>query len=265
MDKSSSSNDSDIITRLIGKPRRNKSSGADVFMALFGIIFLAIGFVLVKDDLRSQGWPTTSGTVTYVNISRDNKGATSYAPTVKYSVNNTDYSVTQSLGTSEFTFVGDIRTVAYNKDQPSDGVIKSGVAWLGYLFPLVGAVILAMAVIERTKSRKRTASINSLTLTGTKVKGVVTAVTPGKDDDTRFVVSATGLDGKIHEYVSDEVIGNYFGVLDFQKNPVPIDVYIDPANPSNYYVDISDLPPLTTEKLAALVEQGTSTTPPSDR
>ena len=43
-------------------------------------------------------------------------------------------------------------------------------------------------------------------------------------------------------------------MADFRNNPIAIDVYIDTTNPKKYYVDISDIPNLTPERIQELIK-----------
>jgi uncharacterized membrane protein len=76
----------------------------------------------------------------------------------------------------------------------------------------------------------------------------------------RVTVAADDGTGAVRNYQSDAVRGlSALAVQNFKTTPVPVDVYIDPTNPKNYYVNVSDLPNLTTEKIAELVKQAVAT------
>ena len=69
------------------------------------------------------------------------------------------------------------------------------------------------------------------------------------------MVSPTYSRGKDQKYKSDSLTGiGGLAMADFRTNPIPIDVFIDPSNPAEYYVDVSDVPNLTPERIATLIK-----------
>ena len=68
-------------------------------------------------------------------------------------------------------------------------------------------------------------------------------------------MSATDNTGVVQNYVSDSLNGVAgLAMADFQNNPILIDVYVDLINPQNYYVDISDIPNLTPQRISELIQ-----------
>jgi hypothetical protein len=60
-------------------------------------------------------------------------------------------------------------------------------------------------------------------------------------------------------FISDiiEVVGRGITTsLNFSKHPLPIDVYVDPANSKRYYVDLTFLPDLRLEGVKELTKVG---------
>ncbi len=108
------------------------------------------------------------------------------------------------------------------------------------------------------RSIKRNNNIKRLIQSGQKLQGVVVDVSEANNGDV-ITVSATGPSGNVQSYTSDPVQGiGVVSLADFKNNPIPIDVYIDPADPENYYVDISDVPNLTPERINELFKSMTS-------
>lgn len=239
------------------KPRRQSVGvGTFLFLLLFGIIFTGVGTLFIKDDFISSKWPTTTSTVIDAGAHRGNDGDMLYRPTVEYTVNGVRYTKSSSFSSSARVDVGDSRTVAYEPTDPSTAVIRtSGVNLLAYLFPLLGIAVIVIAITTFVRSIKRKNAIDSLQQRGVKVTGVVTNVLyQGQDTRTcRVVVSATGPDGQIHDFVSDAVSGNTLSLIDYRNQPIPMDVYVDPSDLAKYYVDISDVPSLTPEKIGAIL------------
>ena len=93
---------------------------------------------------------------------------------------------------------------------------------------------------------------------GQKLQGILVDVqSEGSDNNSgyKIVVSATDTSGAVQNYVSDSLTGiGGLAIADFRSNPIPIDVYIDPANPQNYYVDVADIPNLTPERIGELIK-----------
>ena len=108
------------------------------------------------------------------------------------------------------------------------------------------------------KSILRTRNIDKLVSGGHKLQGVLVDLQTqqSKNGATyQIVVAATGRSGTVQNYVSDPLSGvGGLAMADFQNNPIPIDVYVDPSNPKHYYVDISDIPNLTPERISQLVK-----------
>ena len=248
---------------ILGKPRRQRFGvGGFIFLFFIGLVFTAVGSFFVMGDLRSIGWPTTTGTVTDVSVRSDDDGP-QYQPTVSYTVDGNTYQARESFSTSTPVQVGDTRTVAYEAAHPANGAIRtSGADLFVYIFPLIGIGVIIGAIVGVIGSKRRDAAISSLQASGTKVTGVITSVTGGSSNSgIRIVVSATDpASNTVKDYLSDVVDGNTLALIDFQKNPIPVDVFINPSNPDNYYVDISDIPELTPDKIQELIAKATSST-----
>lgn len=254
------------ITRFLGKPKRNGFGvGSLVMMIFLGLVFTGASLPFVGKELVASQWPTVRGTITHVTTSRNSDNQTMYQPTVTYSVNGTSYQTTPNFTSSAARSVGDTMTIAYNEADPGDSVIRSqGFDLFIYLFPLIGLTCLVLAPILYIKSRRRGSTISNLTSRGQKVSGIVTNILDERTANSggiKVVVSATDpTTGQVNEYISDEVTGNTFGLLQYRTNPIPMDVYISQANPEEYYVDISDIPSLTPEKIMSLI-QGSAASP----
>lgn len=238
-----------------------------LILLIMGIAFTAAGWMLLSKELASKNWPTVEGSVTQVRQSTDtdSSGRTTrivYTPTVEYIVNGQSYTVTSNTSTSTHYVEGQKLTVAYNPDDPGDAVVRLGlVSFLLYIFPIVGIIMIFGSVIGYVVSVRRSGSINDLTKTGTKVQGVITNMSV-MNNTTKFVVSAPDLNGGVRDYISDSTIGNVFGAFDFQSNPVPMDVYVNPSNPDEYYVDVSEVPSLTPEKIAQMIQHSKASQQP---
>jgi len=239
--------------------------GTLAFMLLFGVIFIGVSFVFIRDDLRSLGWMAVEGTVAEVAQSTDSEGDTMYRPTISYSVDGQTYSVTTDYSSSQSYDVGSRQTIHYNPETPSDGVLRTnGIGYFIYLFPIVGFSVIIGAIIGFIRDRRRTGQINQLKRSGTKIQGVITDVqstsgSNGRSNSSQITVSATDGSGRVRHFVSDSMSGlGIVGLADYQTKPVAIDVYLDPTNPEAYYVDLDDIPEISPERITDLLQMATN-------
>ncbi|MGE5310046.1 MAG: DUF3592 domain-containing protein [Sphaerimonospora mesophila] len=250
------------------KVKRQKFGiGSLVFLLLFGTAFVGAGFLVINGVQIDSSWQRTNGEVVDVYDRTDN-GSTTYAPVVKYSVNEQEYQMTGSLSSSFMPTIGEQREIAYNPQQPNEAKLVEGIGatWWLRLFPVFGIGMMVVALISFIRSLKRSNTINDLVRTGHKVQGILTDIqsTGGNNNGSyKIVISATDIAGVVQNYVSDS-LNNIAGLAmaDFRNNPIPIDVYIDPTKPQNYYVDISDIPNLTPERIAQLIQSAVKTAGP---
>ena len=247
------------------KARRQKFGiGSLIIMIIIGVVFLGIGKAVVKGTSVNSSWTKVTGSVVSVS-SNINNGSTTYTPVVQYTVNGQQYQVTSSISSSAYPAVGSTKQVAYNPSQPSDAkvVTSAGQLWFVYLFPVVGVLLVIGAPILFVRSIRRSKDIKSLQQTGTKLQGILSDVlmagqtnTNGGGTTYKMVVTATNLSGQPQNFTSDTIRGiGGITLAHFQSNPIPIDVYVNPSNPNDYYVDISDIPELTPEKISELIRQ----------
>jgi len=187
-----------------------------------------------------------------------------YSPRVEYIVAGQTYTVTSHMSSNSRPSVGSTQRVGYNPGDPSEARVDEGVGGIAFLSVFAGLGVLGILLgpILYIRSRRRTAAINKLVQSGQKVTGVVTGISSNRNGTNQnsqaFVVevSATDLSGTVRQFTSDSLTGlGPLAMMDFQANPIAVDVYIDPANPDNYYVDISDLPNLTPARIAELIAQ----------
>lgn len=249
------------------KAKRQKFGvGSLIFLLLFGAVFAGVSLFIINGMRIDPSWTQISGEVVDTT-SKVSDGSTTYSAVVEYSVNGQEYRATSSSSSSFAPTIGEKREVAYNPAQPNQAkVVEGATAGLLWLFPIIGVAILVIAPIAFIRSLKRSSAINNLMQTGLKLQGILTDIqsTSGNNNSSyKIVVSATDNTGTVQNYVSDSVGGiGGLAMADFRTNPIPIDVYIDSANPQNYYVDIADIPNLTPERIAELVQSATKTTQP---
>lgn len=242
--------------------RQNFGIGSALFLLLFGAVFTGVGVLALRSNEVDPNWTKVTGEVVD-STSRTGDSSTTYSPVVKYEVNGRSYRVASRISSSSYPRIGEKREVAYNPVRPDQSKVveDASTQWFLYLFPLVGIVCLAIAAYAFIRSIRRSGNISRLVQSGQKLQGVLVDVRSqgsGNNSGYKIVVSATDQSGTVQNYVSDSLIGiGGLAMADFRNNPIPIDVYIDPANPQNYYVDVADIPNLTPERIGELIKSAT--------
>ncbi len=250
---------------IFGRPRRQRFSlGGMLFTVVFGVVFVGIGtWVLTQATQISPDWVRVQGEVTDAQSSRGDS-TIQYSPVISYEVDGMIYEVLGGYTSSTRPAIGQAYEVAYNPADPSNAkpIHTLGVTWWLWPFPILGVLIAFAGVWAYMKGLRRGSVINHLKATGLKVEGVAvgtessTMRRTGQATALRLVVAATDNQGTVRQYVSDPLDGaSSLLVEDFKTNPVAVDVYIDPQDPERYYVDIDDIPQLSTDRIKQLLEQ----------
>lgn len=243
------------------KAKRHQTGLKDVVLSLvFGGMFIVVMIPLSNSNRTPAGWENVSGQVVETSERRGDD-STLYTAIVEYRVDGQAYRVASNVSSSWQPTMGDSRKVTYNPAKPSEsklieeGILPNLIFWL---FPGIGSLWIILTVYSYLKSKNRTRQIQNLVSSGTKVTGVLIDIkTPFNqaNDTYQIVVSATDVRGVVQNYVSDPVSGiGALGLSDFRTQPIPIDVYVDRSNPDKYYVDVSDIPNLTPERIQQLVQ-----------
>jgi hypothetical protein len=249
------------------KVKRQKFGiGALLFMVIFGAIFAGAGFFMYKSMQIDESWTRTQGKITGAS-SRISDGSTTYTPIVEYTVDGVNYQTTGALSSSAYPNVGSASEVAYNPATPNESKVVGGASSILFLgvFVVIGAVLVLLAPFLFIRSLKRSNKISNLVQTGQKLQGVITDIQSEGNNSSgyKIVVSATDNSGVVQQYFSDKLNGAAgLAMADFQNNPIPIDVYIDSTNPQHYYVDISDIPNLSSERILELIKTAVSRNQP---
>mgnify|MGYP007030464994 CR=1 FL=1 len=102
--------------------------------------------------------------------------------------------------------------------------------------------------------------------TGVKVTGVASGISGlyGKNSRPKLIVKATALDGSAQTYTSN-AFGRVTALLFTNKTntPIPIDIYINPLKPDDYYVNLHDIAtPLASPVIAQQAPQQTTPATP---
>jgi hypothetical protein len=259
-----------------GKARRQKVGvGSLILLLVIGIAFTAGGIGLVKSSKVNASWKQVTGKIvgSTTGFSSGNTTNTTYTPIIQYTADGQTYRIKGSSGSSSYPRIGAPKQIAYDPTNPDDAkeVSGGGTRAIFYLMPVLGIGIIIMAFVTFVRSSKRSHDITDLRTSGQKIQGVIVDIQSimgtgtgvgynnmnNGNDSYKIVVAATGPSGQVQNYVSDSLNGiGGLAMADFRSNPIPIDVYIDPSNPANYYVDVSEVPNLTPERIMELVKSG---------
>lgn len=245
------------------KTKRQKFGVSSLlFLVLFGAAFTAAGVFAIKSNEVNAGWKTVGGK-TVSSSSYISDGSKMYTPVVEFKVDGQSYTTTSRMSSSSAPRVGEGRQVAYNPSRPDESKVIEGIGstWWLYLFPIVGIVCLVAAPYTFIRSLKRGGDIDKLMRSGQKLQGVLVDVqSQGSSGDSgyKIVVAAIDTAGVVQNYTSDSLTGiGALAMADFRNKPIPIDVYVDPTNVQSYYVDVSDIPNLTPERISELIKFAT--------
>ncbi|QQS18043.1 DUF3592 domain-containing protein [Candidatus Saccharibacteria bacterium] len=245
------------------KARRQKFGiGSLLFLMLFGAIFTGVGVFALISNKVDPSWTRVTGEVVDSSSHR-NDGSTTYSPIVQYEVNGQSYRVASSISSSSYPRIGEKREIAYNPVRPDQSKVvqSASTQWIIYLFPMVGVACLAIAPYAFIRSARRSNNINQLMQSGQKLQGILVDIRPdGSNNNSgyKIVVAATDPSGAVQNYTSDSLTGiGGLAVADFRNTPIPIDVYIDPLRPQDYYVDVADIPNLTPQRIGELIKSAT--------
>jgi len=247
----------------MGKTKRQKFGiGSMIFIVLFGAVFLGVGLLFVSSQRIDSSWERVDAKVVEVN-SHLSDGSTMYSPVYQYTVDNQSFRVSSGVSTSWKPDIGGTAEIAFNPADPSEAKVVGGstgmMNLLVLIFPIIGALIIFGSIFGFIRSRKRSRTIDSLKATGHKITGVVvginsTGATNGVQNYKVVVAADDGM-SNVRNYTSDNLVGGtgLMAMSNFATQSIPIDVYLDPTNPEKYYVDVSDVPNLTPERIKQMV------------
>ena len=224
--------------------------GSTVTFAIFGFIGAAIivisGFTAFNTFNFVQTALHGQGKIIDAASHRGSKGGITYAAVVEYKTQKDEtITFTSKLSSSFKPVINTNVNVVYNPLNPNDATIDSPfdlwalpgfLGLFGLIFFLVGGIPLILKM-------KRKAVIDQLKMTGqkyvTKVSGIEYTNTrinkvPGKKVITEYSRGDNTINFKSDAYY----------VRNLENNVFPgdeIDVYINPADPQHYYVDVPNI------------------------
>lgn len=235
-------------------------------IALFTLgLLLIFSTIYLNQSLHTKpGWNKTQGIITdYRLLSTSRNGRISYKPTVKYRVEGKDYYVIPSWSSNDKPEIGSTKIVAYNPSNPVEARVVGKLGFFWYAVAGLGLALIIVSPYSYYKSRKRDSIIKSLINTGTSTKGVVTELCEEVSGDNTYysvIVSASDPTGTVRSYRSDKFTGSSdIKLIDLKQTPIVVDVILDSSDPEKYYVDISDLPTITTDRLNTIINNAVQT------
>lgn len=246
--------------------RRKFGFGSMIFLMLFGAVFAGAGALFYSSMQIDPSWTRVQGKVVDVS-SYVSDGSTMHTPVIEYTADGQSRRITGNSSSSNYPTIGGAREVAYNPASPGQAKAVEGFGskLIMLMFIVFGVGIFLLAPFLFVRSLKRSRRIDNLVKTGHKVQGVLVDIqSEGSSNNSgyKIVVAATDNSGIAQTYVSDSLAGiGALAMADFKNNPIPIDVYIDPINPQHYYVDISDIPNITPQRISELVQRAFSGQP----
>jgi hypothetical protein len=246
------------------KARRKKFGFGYLLLFLFvGIVFISVSLLLSKSQQINPSWVRISGSISDYTPSLAN-GHTSYDPIVTYAVKGKKYIVSSSTSSSSIPLKGTPVSVAYNPSNPNQAKVVSSAVQksLPFIFGVIGLIMTVLGIVLFILSWRRSKDINNLRQSGHKVKGIIidfrVTAYDGASERSGFntmqpiykvIVAANDpVSGNERQYTSDAVKGMATAIYEALR-----DVYVNPSNPDDYYVDVSELPGLTPERIQALL------------
>lgn len=240
------------------KSKRQKFSYLSfINFLILGVIFLVGGYPIASSNSIDNDWEKISGRIVGSSSIITDAGTT-YRAVVEYAVDGRSYTINDRVSSAALPQIGTTKEVAFNPSQPSQAkvIVSGGWLLLVYIFPITGVFFLFLGPLLIFRSIKRNKSITTLLRNGIKLNGVIVGFKShgsGRRISYKITVAATDSLGVSQKYISDSVTGGFgLGVADFATTKIPVDVYVDPTNPRNYYVDIEDIPVVTSSKLVDL-------------
>ncbi|QHT57201.1 DUF2510 domain-containing protein [Cellulomonas sp. H30R-01] len=142
-----------VADGIVGFGRNREGIGGAVKMMLFGLVFFAVGMLLVKPMLIDAGTvgageAKTVGTVTHRNESRDDDGDRLCSPDATFTVDGTVYTTSAGYRSSSCPSVGGSVDVIYDVARPADARIAPDATFrlLGWVFPLAGLLFFVVGL-----------------------------------------------------------------------------------------------------------------------
>lgn len=229
------------------------SISAVILPILVGLIFIIVGAFILKSSIVDPSWKKVDGIV--VDTEFKDGGADDsdmYTAIVEYEVDGKTYQAKGGISSSIKPAINSIKEISYNPNNPAEAKVDAGSVLIFIaIFPIVGLAVVAISVITIIKHQKRTRRIVELQRTGNKITGLIKSVnlamTVNRVGLFKIEVIANNNSGQTQNYTSDLIVGaDSLAFVDFYQNKTPINVFVNPIDAKDYYVDINNLSSINT-------------------
>lgn len=124
--------------------------------------------------------------------------------------------------------------------------------WLPVTFSAIGIIVMIASVVSYDRAKRRTQVIADLVTHGIKTTATITRFNTQRSSDSnaatitsvQFICEGKDIiTQQPRRYKTDWIGGNVLYALStYQSNPISVDVFVNPQDPKNYYVDITTIP-----------------------
>ena len=209
-----------------------------VFLFFFAIIWLGFyWFLMFPTNLLMFTWMPVNWEVTDIEVHDSSDGST-YEPTVKYTCGWIMMEQKQWFSSSTYYNVWENVTVYCNEKNPTKFAIKSVSNYLMLIFPLVWLVILYIAVKHLYEDIKRKKLKNKLSQYWVHIEAIISEIkdTGARMNNIPWYKIVANCDWKI--FTSETIYATLKYIL---KEWDKIEIYMDPINPDDYWMDTDSI------------------------
>lgn len=239
--------------------KKYKNSRLLIFgsISIFCLLFAIQTFKYASID---SSWKKTEGVISNITETISGPDGVEHDVLIKYKVDNQTYEI-KSNSYSASMRTGDIKEVYYDPNNPSDSKIKDNFNYLYSVFlALFSVALFAYGIFDYLKNKKRNKSVNRLKENSLKLQGIIKDLYDNSSTTypPKYSLDATAVtpSGELKLFKSDnlESLGN-LRIRDFENNPTPVDILIDPSNYNNYFIDVSSIPEIKPERVHFLIQK----------
>lgn len=219
-----------------------------IFLAA-GVVFLGIFIVMTSNNINFLNKSSISkGIVVDFERQTSSKGKSSYYPVVEYkTLKGETVRFTENLSTSFSPQINSVVEVVYNSENPNEAKINSFaylwfgpsiLAFMAVIFISIGGISFFKKITKeqlkqklRTTGIKASATVQSFESTSTSINHV----------RGQKVIVACTQNGNTITLKSDTIYRN--DLTNTVKVGDTVDLYVNPSNPKEYFIDLESLRP----------------------
>ena len=176
--------------------------------------------------------------VTDVKVHEDDEDGDTYEPKVKYTCGWITTEQRQWFSSSSHYREWEKVTVYCDESNPTNFTIKSFSNYLLLLFPLLWLLVLYFAIKNLYEDIKRKKLKNKLSQYGTRLEAIISEIkdTKARSNDIPWYQIIANSNWKV--FISETIYAKLQYIL---KKWDKIDVYIDPVNSDDYWMDTDSI------------------------